>query len=75
MSDDITYRLNINSVSRVYSVSLPAILLYAIFLKKSIILKNIYKIINHCNGFSACHFAEFHKIHSLVFVEVIGNCP
>ncbi len=29
MSDDITYRLNVNSVSRVYSVSLPATILYS----------------------------------------------
>lgn len=31
MTDDITYRLNVNSVSQVYSVFLPAFILYAIF--------------------------------------------
>lgn len=36
MTDDITYRLNVNSVSQVYSASLPAIIVYDIKSKKSI---------------------------------------
>lgn len=35
MTDDIAYRLNVNSVSQVYSASLPVIILYDIILKKS----------------------------------------
>ena len=35
MLDDITCRLNVNSITRVYSVSLPAFILYALFAKKS----------------------------------------
>lgn len=35
MTNDIAYRLNVNSVSQVYSASLPVIILYAIILKKS----------------------------------------
>lgn len=34
MTDDIAYRLNVNSVSQVYSASLPVIILYDIILKK-----------------------------------------
>lgn len=35
MTDDIAYRLNVDSVSQVYSASLPVIILYDIILKKS----------------------------------------
>lgn len=35
MLDDITCRLNVNSITRVYSVSLPAHILYTICEKKS----------------------------------------
>ena len=33
MLDDITCRLNVNSITRVYSVSLPAFILYALLQK------------------------------------------
>ena len=38
MADDITCRLNVNSVAQVYSASLPAIILYVTFHLFSIVL-------------------------------------
>lgn len=46
MTDDITCRLNVNSVSQVYSASLPVVKLYVILPKKSMVLKKIHKNVN-----------------------------
>lgn len=46
MTDDITCRLNVNSVSQVYSASLPVIKLYVILQKKSMVFKKIHKNVN-----------------------------
>lgn len=64
MTGDITYRLNVNSVSQVYSASLPVIILYAILFKKSSIFHEKYKklyILNNFILFSAQWHENMHK--------------
>ena len=43
MTDDITYRLNVNSVSQVYSAFLPALIVYSITLKKSMLCEKVWR--------------------------------
>ena len=68
MFGDITYRLNVNSISRVYSVSLPATLLYAKikktqynFLKS--IFPNICKVFKH----SLIYIFNFNQFSIYIF--------
>lgn len=68
-ADDITYRLNLNSVTRVYSVFLPAFILYATFVDMSMIFEK-----NFCQFMAIVHFDRiFHESSSSKSDSTLSN--